>query len=123
MNRNGCAAPVARFAVFFCLVFVGQSVFTTFGQIGRSKKGYVKNVPYTYNGQQFTIVLYGTQPAQVAIGSQVVLIISAGNVIAYPGVDAHLVANAQDALKAYQAGTPSGSSAPPGGAAGGDSPA
>jgi hypothetical protein len=104
---------MAPLTLLLCFVLASSSGSATFAQIGRSKQGYVKNVPYTYNGQQFIIVLYGTQPAQVAMGTQVVLIISGANVIAYPGADAHLVANAEDALKAYQAGTPSGGTPAP----------
>ena len=76
-------------------------------------------VPYTYNGQQFTIVVYGDQPMQVKLGAQIVLLVSAGNVVPMPGVDAPTVANAQGALKAFQGGTPSGSAAVPGGTSGG----
>jgi len=116
LDRRALTAPLT---LLLCFVLASLSGSAAFAQIGRSKQGYVKSVPYTYNGQQFTIVLYGTQPAQVAMGTQVVLIISGGNVIAYPGADAHVVANAEDAFKAYQAGTPSGGAAVPAAAGGG----
>lgn len=114
LNPDRCGASRVRLALVLCFLLAGS---TAFGQYGRSREGYIKRVPYVFNGQQFNIVTYGGQPAQVTVGTQVVLMISAGNVIPYPGADAHLVANAEDALKAYQAGTPSGSTAAP--AAGG----
>ena len=114
-DRSALTAPLT---LLVCLFLAGQ-LYSASAQYGRSKQGYVKSVPYTYNGQQFTIVLYGTQPAQVTFNSQTLLLISNGNVIAMPGIDAHLVANAEDALKAYQAGTPSGSAAAPAAAGGG----
>lgn len=116
MNRNGFAAFAVRLAVAACFVLAGTA---TPGQVGRSKEGYVKQVPYTYNGTEFTIVTYGGQPAQVRAGTQILLIISGANVVAMPGVDAHLLANAQDALKAFQAGTPSGSASAPAATGGG----
>jgi hypothetical protein len=92
----------------FCFLLAAS---TAFGQYGKGREGYVKKVPYIYNGQEFNMVTYGGQPAQVTVGMQVVLLISAGNVLPYPGADAHLVANAEDGYKAYLAGTPSGSAA------------
>jgi hypothetical protein len=109
---------VARLACLLCLIVTSLNSPGTFAQIGRNKQGYVKTVPYAYNGQQFNIVTYGGQPAQVTIGSQIILLISNGNVVAMPGIDAHVVANAEDALKAFQAGTPSSSTVAPAAAGG-----
>lgn len=108
LTPDRCAVPQARLALILCFLLAAS---TAFGQYGKGREGYVKKVPYVYNGQEFNIVTYGGQPAQVAVGMQVVLLISAGNVLPYPGADAHLVANAEDAYKAYLAGTPSGSTA------------
>lgn len=109
-------ALTALLTLLVCLVLASQP-YSAAAQYGR-KQGYVKTVPYTYNGQQYTIITYGDQPAQVRLGAQMILLISNGNVIAMPGIDAHVVASAQDALKAFQVGTPSGSAAAPAASAG-----
>ena len=121
VNRQGSGAPVARLALLLSIALASQCAPAAFGQYGRTQ-GSVKYVPYTYNGQQYTIVTLGDQPAQVRLGMQPLLLISRGNVMAMPNVDPQTVANAQAALKAFQAGTPSGSGAAGGSSAGGSQP-
>jgi hypothetical protein len=83
-------------------------------------KGALKIVNYPYNGQTYQIMVMNGQPMQVRLNNQVVVMVSNGMNVGYPGLDAHLVANAEDALKAYEAangitppGTPAGGAAPP----------
>jgi hypothetical protein len=117
VNRDGYAAFATQLGLAVCLVLGNVCVSDVSGQIGQSRQSSVKTVSYVYNGTQYTIITIAGQPAQVRVGTQVVLMFSGGNVIPFPGVDAHLVANVQDAVKAFQAGTPSGSAAaaPPAG--------
>jgi len=110
MHRTRSAARVLRIALTICVAVLALRPAAAFAQYSRPG---VASVPYVYGGTTFTIVSIRGQAVQVKTGTQIVLMISNGNVIAYPGIDAHLVAQAEDALKAFQAGTPSGSSAAP----------
>ncbi len=110
MHRTRSAARVLRIALTICVAVLALRPAAAFAQYSRPG---VASVPYVYGGTTFTIVSIRGQAVQVKTGTQIVLMISNGNVIAYPGIDAHLVAQAEDALKAFQAGTPSGTSAAP----------
>ena len=110
-NSERSTAPFAH--VLLGILFLAACIVapSAFGQYSRpSRQGYIKDVPYVYNGKQFVIRLYGGAVNQVLQDGKMVLMLSGGNVVPFPGLDAHLVADAEDALKAYQAGTPSGSS-------------
>ncbi len=96
-----CAA--VRLLLAFCLLV--SLIPATFAQFGAQKRGGVKDVPYTYNGQQYVMRLIGNDVRQVLLNGQVILMLSNQTVVPYPGIDAHLVANAEDALKAYQGAT------------------
>lgn len=75
-----------------------------FAQFGRPRaKSPVKTDNYTYNGQTYQIIVLNGQPIQVKLNNQIVVMISNGVVMGYPGLDPHLVATAEDALKAYEA--------------------
>lgn len=74
--------PQARLALILCFLLAAS---TAFGQYGKGREGYVKKVLYIYNGQEFNMVTYGGQPAQVAVGMQVVLLISSGKCPSLPG--------------------------------------
>lgn len=75
----------------------------------------MKTDNFTYNGQTYQIIVLNGQPIQVKLNNQIVLMISNGVVIGYPGLDATLVDGAKAALKAYETAngiTPPGT--PPG---------
>lgn len=76
-----------------------------YGQFGRSRAGKspLKTDNYTFNGQTYQILVMNGQPIQVKLNNQIVVMVSNGTMIGYPGLDPHLVANAEDALKAYEA--------------------
>jgi len=104
----------------FCFVLLSNDVPAASGQYGRAgQSGVMSDVPYVYNGQQFIMRSLRGQLRYVLQDNKVVLMVSMGNVVPFPGIDAHLVANAEDALKAFQGGTPSGSTAAPAPAADG----
>ena len=119
MNFARNTVRAVRFAPISLVLICGVMARSTSGQFTRpqKKQSYFQDVPYTYNGQQFVIRSFGGEVHYVLADNKTVLILSMGNVVAYPGTDAHIVANAEDALKAFQAGTPSGSSAPATGSA------
>ena len=97
-------------AIFLCTV--GASA-----QFGRPRAGKspVKIDNFTYNGQSYQIVVLNGQPMQVKLNNQILLIISNGVVMGYPGLDANLIEGAKPALKAYEAAngiTPPGTPPP-----------
>lgn len=58
---------------------------------------------FTYNGQSYQIVVLNGQPMQVKLNNQILLMISNGVVVGYPGLDSNLIEGAKSALKAYEA--------------------
>ncbi len=101
--------PALLLLFAFCLLS-GLAIPTAHAQY-QKRASSVKDVPYVFNGQQFVFRLIGADVRQVLLNGQVILMLANGTVVPYPGIDAHLVANAEDALKAYQAGTASGNAA------------
>ena len=74
---------------------------------------------FTYNGQSYQIVVLNGQPMQVKLNNQILLMISNGVVVGYPGLDSNLIEGAKGALKAYEAahgivppGTPPATASP-----------
>ena len=97
-------------ALFLCTVCASA-------QFGRPRpaKSPMKTDNFTYNGQTYQIVVLNGQPIQVKLNNQIVLMISNGVVMGYPGLDAGLIDGAKAALKAYETAngiTPPGT--PPG---------
>jgi len=62
----------------------------------------MKTDNFTYNGQTYQIIVMNGQPLQVKLNNQIVLMISNGMVVGYPGLDASLIEGAKGALKAYE---------------------
>ncbi len=57
---------------------------------------------FTYNGQSYQVVVLNGQPMQVKLNNQILLLISNGVVVGYPGLDSNLIEGAKGALKAYE---------------------
>jgi hypothetical protein len=101
--------PLLSLLFVFCFL-CGSAIPSAQAQY-QKRASSVKDVPYVFNGQQFVFRLLGSDVRQVLLNGQIILMLANGTVVPYPGIDAHLVASAEDALKAYQAGTTSGSTA------------
>ena len=119
LGTQGPTAAAGRRILSIALALVCCAGFA-FGQFGRSRAGKspFKTDNYTFNGQTYQILVMNGQPMQVKLNNQIVVMVSNGTMIGYPGLDPHLVAAAEDALKAYEAangivppGTPTGGAA------------
>ncbi len=94
-----CLRVVAAFALS-----VPLCASHAWAQFGRPPANdYVKTVDYKYNGLPFQFRLMGGEVRQVLQGGKVLLMVSAGTIMVFPGADVKAAGVAQDALKAYQA--------------------
>src|ERR1700735_2388606 len=83
-------------ALFLCTVCASA-------QLGRSRAGSaIKTDNFSYNGQSYQVVVLNGQPMQVKLNNQILLMVSNGVVMGYPGVDGNLIEGAKGALKAYE---------------------
>lgn len=105
-----------------CLVIPVSSAFAQFGPMMQHRRGRPKTVHYVYNGQEFEFITMNQNVFEVLRGQTIVLLNMNGSVMPYPNVDPHITAAAEDALKAYQAGKPSGSVTAPAASSGSGKP-
>jgi hypothetical protein len=106
-TSEGSAARGVLITVLVIFITAVAFVPPANGQFGRfgAGRGGMKTVNYDYKGQKYQIRLLNDQPFYVMQGRKILLMISNGTVMPYPGVDLRTAADAQDALKAYQAQT------------------
>lgn len=109
MKLNDSSFAGSRVLFIFLLVVLGSSAPRVWSQLGRpsppvmpGREG-LKKVDYVHNDQKYQFWIIGGEVRRVMQDGKPLLMVNAGTVMAFPGVDLKAAAAAQDAYNAYQA--------------------